>query len=1028
MPVTTRKTAQTNKITMSREQEVAAEQETGDPVWDGLMRLPFFKMAPMERKQELYEQEREKEREKENQREKEKEAEREKERREREIEKEREREREREFELRKLQLEKEKEIRLRELSAERRRGSNPNDPTAGKPHITIPAWTATTRPDKFFSVVEKLFDAASLPKHQWVSFIIDKLSEKARNVYSSLSSAEANNYDSLKAAILTEYHVSPAVYRKNFFGWVKRHNQSYVEYVKELSEQLDLWTAREDPSSVDWRDLLLKYRFESQLSEELSLYILDKQVTDLKTCITLADEYALHRRMLPKSRVNSGETTSHKRTNSHIVPGSKENQVGRTNSSNYTPAESRSQPPPRQSRSQKFCNYCRRTGHERSDCWADPNNTKYKQSRRPEQSANNSGTDPLQKHSTACATPQNDEVAEPVNPLLAKYTGSALVRTHEKSSRAFSLTFLRDTGSTLSMVRMPPGKHDLRYTGQQTVVQGVNHTAGSYPVALVYIDSPVYKGELSVAILPKRAASGVDVILGNDIEMTGDKQSISGVATRAQTKQASPKRDDKSLDPTALQPVPWDTANTGVEKPPVNDASPKKANCDQENVETVETPTIQSLSPELLSCEQDKDSTLTPIWEMAGGDAETKHGYFVKEEPRMLMRRVHVEGRGISKVGKTHDQIIVPKVYREEIIRSAHDTIASGHQGSKKTLGRITSRFYWPGIRMDVKRFCRSCGPCQRAGRGEKIKVAPLKPLPVIKEPFSFVSADFVGPLQTTPQGNKYILNIIDHATKYVESFPSPTATAQDVVIALSQLISRHGQPKTLLTDRGSCFVGETLAKFLAANDIRHLTASGYSPQTNGLCEQFNGQQKAMLKILLENSTAAWDELLPWVLFAYRSAEHSTTGFTPFELLYGRQPRDTLDAVYDRLTGFEPCEEVPCDRYVLTLRNSLREALDSANLSASQAVIDRQRWYDKAKKTKLRDFKRGEMVLARIPLVGKPLKNPFQGPYPIHEKVGSHTYIVHMPDKRNKYRVMHINQLKPGLVGQRKLRLLTVMH
>ena len=76
MPVTTRKTAQKNKITMSREQEVAAEQETGDPVWDGLMRLPFFKMAPMERKQELYEQEREKEREKENQREKEKEAER----------------------------------------------------------------------------------------------------------------------------------------------------------------------------------------------------------------------------------------------------------------------------------------------------------------------------------------------------------------------------------------------------------------------------------------------------------------------------------------------------------------------------------------------------------------------------------------------------------------------------------------------------------------------------------------------------------------------------------------------------------------------------------------------------------------------------------------------------------------------------------------------------------------------------------------------------------------------------------------
>ena len=189
---------------------------------------------------------------------------------------------------------------------------------------------------------------------------------------------------------------------------------------------------------------------------------------------------------------------------------------------------------------------------------------------------------------------------------------------------------------------------------------------------------------------------------------------------------------------------------------------------------------------------------------MAGEDSTTTSGYYTSRNPTLLMRRVEPKHRTAKMVWKTRDQIIVPRKFRQEIMQVAHEPITAGHQGSNKTLARITNRFFWPGIKGDVKRFCRSCGPCQRAGKGTKMPVAPLKPLPIIKEPFAFVSADFVGPLPRTPRGNRYILNFIDHSTKYVESFPSPTATARDVERALTEVISRHGKPLTLLTDRGS--------------------------------------------------------------------------------------------------------------------------------------------------------------------------------------------------------------------------------
>ena len=98
--------------------------------------------------------------------------------------------------------------------------------------------------------------------------------------------------------------------------------------------------------------------------------------------------------------------------------------------------------------------------------------------------------------------------------------------------------------------------------------------------------------------------------------------------------------------------------------------------------------------------------------------------------------------------------------------------------------------------------------------------------------------------LPVTNTGNKYLLNVIDHATRHVESFAIPSADAYYTQKAFTEMFSRHRLPGKLLTDRGSTFVSETFQGFLRDLGVQHLLSSPYHPQTNGAMEMLNGTLK----------------------------------------------------------------------------------------------------------------------------------------------------------------------------------------
>jgi len=124
----------------------------------------------------------------------------------------------------------------------------------------------------------------------------------------------------------------------------------------------------------------------------------------------------------------------------------------------------------------------------------------------------------------------------------------------------------------------------------------------------------------------------------------------------------------------------------------------------------------------------------------------------------------------------------------------------AGHLGVNKTYQCILNHFYWPGIKRDLKHFCKSCHDCQVVGKlNQKIPAAPLKLIPVVVERFSHVMVGCVGPLFDTKAGNQYLLTIMCTFTRFPEAILLKNIKAKNIVRALIKFFYYGGFSKVYL-------------------------------------------------------------------------------------------------------------------------------------------------------------------------------------------------------------------------------------
>ncbi|KAL5517640.1 hypothetical protein EMCRGX_G003226, partial [Ephydatia muelleri] len=354
------------------------------------------------------------------------------------------------------------------------------------------------------------------------------------------------------------------------------------------------------------------------------------------------------------------------------------------------------------------------------------------------------------------------------------------------------------------------------------------------------------------------------------------------------------------------------------------------------------------------------------------------HPGFVEKDS--LIYRV----KGQEEEGERKKQLVLPKKCREAVLKMAHEIPMAGHLGRCRTTKRLLQRFYWPNIYQDVANLCRNCARCQKA-HNRRAQPVPLVPLPIMSEPFSRIAMDIVGPLPRSSKGHKYILVICDYATRYPEAVPLRTCDAEAVAEELGKLFSRVGIPREILTDQGTNFTSQLLV------------------------ERFNQTLKAMLRRTVTEEGKDWDRLLPYLLFAYREVPQASTGFSPFELLYGRAVRGPLDVIKATWKADERSNESVVS-YVLCIQDRLTKMAELVKDNLEKAQETQKKWYDL--NARERSFELGEKVLVLLPTSTNKLLAQWQGPYEVVKKINKVIYQVEMLNKRKRLRNFHINMLR----------------
>ena len=302
----------------------------------------------------------------------------------------------------------------------------------------------------------------------------------------------------------------------------------------------------------------------------------------------------------------------------------------------------------------------------------------------------------------------------------------------------------------------------------------------------------------------------------------------------------------------------------------------------------------------------------------------------------------------------------VPREMRKMLMQEAHSGKFSGHFGEKRIYDLLRRSYWWPGMRTDVRAYCRACLVCATKRGTGRICRPPLQSIPV-NGPFHRVGVDIVQ-LPLTQAGNKYAVVFIDYLTKWVEVFAVAEQSAETVArLFVEGIVCRHGVPRELLSDRGGNFLSELMQEVCKLMGVKKLNTSGYHPQCNGLVERFNSTLIQMLAKVTENPKD-WDQCLPYVLYAYHTTAQESTKESPFFLLYGRDPQiPTAEALSTPSTPYT----VDLDDYRSELVTGLSDAWKAAAENIKAAQCRQKNAYDQgASKSSL---KVGDRILVHMP-------------------------------------------------------------
>ena len=355
----------------------------------------------------------------------------------------------------------------------------------------------------------------------------------------------------------------------------------------------------------------------------------------------------------------------------------------------------------------------------------------------------------------------------------------------------------------------------------------------------------------------------------------------------------------------------------------------------------------------------------------------------------------------------TGKQLVLPAKYKPLVLHELHDKM--GHVASEKVLALVRPRFFWPYMKRDVDNYTQQDCVCVKRKKPSVPHKEMISSI-LTSSPFELLSLDYVE-LEQSSGGFDHILVLVDHFTRFAVCYPTKNKSGTTAADRLfNDFALRYGFPHKIHHDQGAEFENELFSQLQKLTGTEKSRTTPYHPQGNGKCERLNRTILGMLRTLEETEKSRWKNHLQKVVYAHNATICSATGYSPFFLLYGREPRLSVDNLFEKT-------EIRRNRdyraYVDNWQKAMKNAYQIAYSHSEKEAHDNERRYNRKARSSVLEAN-DRVLVKNVRARGGPgkLRSYYEEKvFRVVERKGDGPVYVVEPERGGERRTVHRNLL-----------------